>query len=92
MVEMELANLMVLMLILAGWVAVSLKWWLMAEGGLMRVRMNNRDVSVAGKNGGYRFTGFQQTERCSLTTGGIIPLTGSTSLPCSCMGRKSLTR
>jgi len=92
MVEMELANMMVLMLILAGWVAVSLKWWMKAEGGLMRVSMNDRDVSVAGRVGGFRFMGFQQTKRCSLTTGEMIPLTGYTSLPCSCMGRKSLTR
>jgi len=92
MVEIELVKMMVLMLILAGWVAVSLKRWIKAEGELGWVRMNDRDVSVAGRAGGFRYVGFQQIARCSLTTGGIIPLNGYNSLPCSCMGRKSLTR
>ncbi len=73
MVEMELANMMVLMLILAGWVAVSLKWLMMAEGELERVRVNDRDTSGAIRAGESGDAGIQHIKRCSLTTGGIIP-------------------
>lgn len=43
MVEMELANMTVLMLILAGWVAVSLKWWIKTESVLVWLWVEDGD-------------------------------------------------